>query len=169
MISEVRITPHKLVILIDQEARLPETKEAVTIISKPVVQYECASDSKTILINVPIRYLRYNDKVKIEGIYEIKKANAHLVNALACGWHERQLLRQGMEMGEIGKAIRQSKKVVQGKLLLTYLSPRIIEAILKGDHPESLNVSMLYSFAHKPRSYEDQEKAFEELCLQLQA
>ena len=81
----------------------------------------------------------------------------HLVRLLALGstWRN-ELMREGLSISELARRHNVDKSYVTRVIRASFLAPSVVEQILAGSHPASLNARRLLSLRDLPLSWEKQ-------------
>lgn len=95
------------------------------------------------------------------GLMSINDNNRLIVRAFAYAWKFKKLYEKGIQMEDIMKQEKMTKRTIYKYLNLAYLSPRIVNQLLSGTL--TINLQTLFDIASKNLSFEEQEKMLSSL------
>ena len=142
------------------EQALPEESLLPDNTMRNDIHIEQVSDSRYLVMKIRMKVSQCREQVMIKGHYQKQNPNPEIVEALVQGWHERQLIQQGLGMEAISKKCKQTKNVIRSRLLMAYLSPNIMKRLLSGKHPDTLRVTDVYKIARASDAWTKQEALF---------
>lgn len=86
--------------------------------------------------------------------------NESLIRALSIGFYYKKQYENGEPMKELMKRMNVSNRTVYKYLNLAYLSPRIINDLMRNKIPTNMTVNKLIEIASKSMDFKDQEIEF---------
>lgn len=95
------------------------------------------------------------------GLMSINDNNRLIIRAFAYAWKFKKLYEKGIQMEDIMKQEKMTKRTIYKYLNLAYLSPRIVNQLLSGTL--TINLQTLFDIASKNLSFEEQEKMLSSL------
>ena len=101
---------------------------------------------------------RYQSNSKT--IMSKSEMNESLIRAISIGWLYRKQYEKGETMDNLRKRMNVRRRTVYKYLSLGYLSPKIINDIMKNKIPKKLTVNKLIEIASKSMNFKDQKIAF---------
>lgn len=89
------------------------------------------------------------------GLMSVNDNNRLIIRAFAYAWKFKKLYERGIRMEDIIKQEKMTKRTIYKYLNLAYLSPKIVNQLLKGTL--TVNLQTLFEIASKNLSFEEQE------------
>ena len=123
-----------------------------------------AGDKKSLVVEKDIHLVLWPSRSHYSGdgkkLITISENNTSLIRALSVGWRYGKMMDEGNTVRQIGTKEKRADRTVYKYLNLNYLSPKIVNCIMKSEVPSHINLNELFKIASKYPDFKDQERVF---------
>jgi len=168
IVDKILYEDNKLTFFLDINTSLIENFKDETYINtcNKYTNYKISDNGNYIIFEEQVSFMKlYNYSNKYYGgngfnLLNITENNLNLIKALSYAYKYKKLYEQGTIIKDLEKVCKMARRTIYKYLSLAYLSPNIVNTIMEGKAPNSINLQSLFLLASKYQNFNEQELAF---------
>ncbi|HNY25041.1 MAG TPA: recombinase family protein [Alphaproteobacteria bacterium] len=169
MIDKIIYQDHKITIFINSDdlkyLDIFTDKNYMNAFNNQMENCYLTDDEKYIVIETEISIastssIIYKHQCGEKLIMTKSENNNTLVRALAYAWKYKREIENGMSVRKLATKMGRDHRTVYKYLNLCYMSPKIINTIMSGNAPATINLQTLFDIASKYEKFSEQEIEF---------